>query len=350
MFSNYLRQKKRIIDSYINVLFFRETKAQAINRWGKDVLTKLDTFSTAGKSIRGVLVLLTADMFGLRSSREIVPLAAGLELIHSSLLIHDDIIDRDLVRRNMQSIHASYFSVAQSHEINNFLQFGESMGICAGDIALYYGIKLLNGSTLREADKKKVLEIVTDELISVGIGQMQDIFLGSRNVNPLREEIVNVYRYKTARYTFVLPFLIGAAAARQPASVHRNLERLGESLGMIFQIKDDEIGLFSEESGKPVGSDIRENKKTLMRYYLFKRSSEKDLKWMETVFGKKDITPQDIKRIRRIARNNKIDVLIEKEVSEYASNAKRLIQILKIPQSFKVLLLELLDISLHRQK
>ena len=71
-------------------------------------------------------------------------------------------------------------------------------------------------------------------------------------------------RYKTGRYSFSLPLLAGAMLADAPAELRGKLETFGESIGLLFQIRDDELGLFGDERelGKPVGSDVREGKKT----------------------------------------------------------------------------------------
>jgi geranylgeranyl diphosphate synthase type I len=76
---------------------------------------------------------------------------------------------------------------------------------------------------------------------------------------------MTLYAHKTGRYSFSLPLVAGALLAGKTLDQCKSLEALGEHMGVAFQIRDDELGIFGsqEELGKPIGSDIREGKKTL---------------------------------------------------------------------------------------
>src|SRR6185437_3870747 len=117
-----------------------------------------------------------------------------------------------------------------------------------------------------------------------------------------QEEIEQVYRYKTARYTFSLPLMLGALLAQKDATIIQQLENFGEKIGTLFQLKDDDISLFGKEetTGKPEGSDIRENKKTLHRHYLFQYASSEEKQQLQTLFGKQNLTKNDIAYVREL--------------------------------------------------
>jgi geranylgeranyl diphosphate synthase type I len=135
----------------------------------------------------------------------------------------------------------------------------------------------------------------------VGVAQMQDVANGAIkpvSTNPFRdapcepreEDILTLYRYKTGRYTFSLPLALGATLAGAADETRTALEEAGEDLGILFQLKDDELGLFADEAelGKPVGADIREDKKTLYRLRLFEKADEPAAARLRSMFGNRE--------------------------------------------------------------
>lgn len=232
MFEEYFKIKKRLIDQYL-IDFLEEQKKpwQKVNLWGEDLTEKLKKFVIAGKTIRGTLVFLSAEMFGLKDEKTILPAAAAMELIQSSLLIHDDIMDRDLKRRGMETIFATYLPTAKKERFSDPFHFAVSMGICAGDIGFFLAMKLLQSPLIKNA--------LADEIMKVCLAQMDDVYWGYKKERPTVAQIEKIYRYKTARYSFSLPLVIGAILAGQSKKTITALERLGEGLGIAFQIKDD---------------------------------------------------------------------------------------------------------------
>jgi geranylgeranyl pyrophosphate synthase len=124
------------------------------------------------------------------------------------------------------------------------------------------------------------MQTISRECASVCLGQMQDVALGNSADIPSEADVLSVYRYKTARYTFSLPLMLGAILAGVPEKEITILEKTGESIGLLFQMQDDMLNLFGtvKETGKPVGSDLREGKKTLAYLYLYNKSTDKERK------------------------------------------------------------------------
>jgi geranylgeranyl diphosphate synthase type I len=232
MFKEYLQAKKSLIDGYlIQFLDGEKENFKKINFWGEDLIEKLKKFVVAGKTIRGTLVFLSSEMFDFYDEKTILPAAAAMELIQSSLLIHDDIMDRDLKRRGIKSVFATYLPIAQKEKFPDPFHFAASMGICAGDIGFFLAFKLINSLPLKEK--------IADVIIQVGLGQMADAYWGYKKETPKLADIEKIYLYKTARYSFSLPLALGAIISHQPKKTILLLEKLGESLGVAFQIKDD---------------------------------------------------------------------------------------------------------------
>jgi len=153
-----------------------------------------------------------------------------------------------------------------------------------------------------EARARQVAAFSAQELCWVGVAQMQDVRNGGggNDSDPDPAQILRVYRYKTGRYTFSLPLVIGAMlAAAGPAYVEA-LDQAGENLGVLFQLKDDELGIFGDaaQSGKRADSDVRENKKTLLRHFLFAAADEALRTKLDGIFGSREPGAEGLHAVR----------------------------------------------------
>jgi len=200
---------------------------------------------------------------------------------------------------------------------------------------------------------RRIQKLVSQELAYVSIAQMQDILWGASNKSVTDEEVLRMYLYKTGRYTFSLPLMIGGLLAEQNGQTLSLLEKIGEHMGIIFQLKDDEIGLFADQSeiGKPVGSDIREGKKTLYYGLLQKRAPSEDLARIAYLIGNPDINDQDVQYYRDLVIRLGIFEEVRRLTETLADKAGALIPWLP---GFKLeereVLLKLLDYSLVRTR
>ncbi|MDR1932612.1 MAG: polyprenyl synthetase family protein [Spirochaetales bacterium] len=268
----------------------------AVNSWGPDALERLLDYTGGGKMIRGGLVSFTHDMYGGSFPEAAAAAGAAMELFQSAFLIHDDIMDRDETRRGKPALHAGYAALAREARLHDPAHTGEALGICAGDLALFIAFDILSGLRVDGGVKSRLLSRFCRELEYVGLAQMADVYQGASESGLAPENILALYRYKTGRYTFSLPFAAGLILAGRDEALVNQFVLLGEKMGVLFQIKDDELGLWADEKklGKPVGSDIAENKKTLYREILFNRAGGDAKKKLETIFGKPLPAPGDI--------------------------------------------------------
>ncbi len=270
-------QYKQRIDAFVRkYLQDKQPAFRAVNLWGSDVITRLDRFVARGKTIRGSLVLLSHDMFGGANTNGALRAAGALELIHAGLLIHDDIMDQDQLRRGQDAMHVQYERATfpraavngegQRNHVKETLsnekrkRCGEAMAMCVGDVTFFMAMELLSSNP-------QIHQLIASELSSVCLAQMQDVSSCCSAVIPSSSDVMTLYRYKTARYSFSLPLTIGAILAQALSKDIHILDELGESFGILFQIRDDQLNASgkSEETGKPVGSDAREGKKTFAR-------------------------------------------------------------------------------------
>lgn len=245
-----LSHKKDIDAHLVSFLKQKRVSLSRIHHLGGDIIDRLIPFTTSGKTTRGSLAVYIHSLFTKRRPPGIYDAAAALELFHSGLLIHDDIMDNDTLRRGSDSMWEQYRRVSRDTHI------GISQAINAGDLCFFLAQELLAESHL--------LPFISRELGIVAIAQMQDV--DSNRAKPVsKEDILSLYRYKTARYTFSLSMAVGTMVAGATKNTIATLERLGESMGLLYQIRDDELSVYgsSTVTGKPVGSDQRNEKFTL---------------------------------------------------------------------------------------
>ena len=286
---------------------------------GADLMGRIVEMSLKGKMIRGCLVFLGRDVAvpkdvavprdatvptdAARPDGEVVGLAAAMELFQTGLLVHDDIMDRDTLRRGGPTIHASYASELRDAGIEESGRFGEALGICAGDACYFEAFAALAPTLAGKPRASEILAVCAEFLSEVVVAQMADVRWGASETEASEADILAMYRFKTARYSFSLPLAVGALSAGSDALAPPLIE-LGELLGTLFQLRDDELGLFGDmaSTGKGVGSDLREGKKTLFRARLLAAAPSRELPRLAALFGGTvEAGPEDIAYIRRLS-------------------------------------------------
>lgn len=324
----------------------KESEASPSNSWQADFLGRLLPFATAGKLLRGSLVWFSYQTFaGRPPDQPTIKAAMALELVHSALLIHDDVMDNDDFRRGKPSLHYQYRTLGKQTGLADPDRFGANMAICGADMCLFMALGLLAETP------QPVNKLFTDRLTEVCDGQMQDIYSQARPDTPSKSAIYSLMKAKTASYTLSLPLSAGAALAEQLTTTINKLQRIGDVAGMIFQIRDDELGVMGNtaKTGKPVGADIREGKKTLIYYYLMKKCSTSERQMLKPILGNPDITGSDITAVQKLIKQRRIPQLLNAEVRRLESRAFTILETLELPRQDKAELKSLITFCAKRQ-
>jgi len=229
-----------------------------------------------GKRLRPALVLWACELFG-GDREQAIPAAAAVEIYHNWTLVHDDIIDRDELRRGQPSTHVTLRDHAAS-ELNaspeQAAAFGESFAILAGDIQQGWAVERLASIADRGIDPALALSLVramqtklNRDLIS---GEALDVEFELLDPASVSEaDVMGMIDGKTGA---IMEFALhcGAAIAKgvyEPDSPDfRALSRYAANLAAAFQLQDDMLGVFGDEKvfGKPLCSDFQEAKPTLL--------------------------------------------------------------------------------------
>ncbi|MFW6378766.1 MAG: polyprenyl synthetase family protein [Nanoarchaeota archaeon] len=336
---------KKIVSDYLTRIITEKRKEWVLtNRWGSDSLDRLLEFMLAGKMVRGSIVLWIADEFS-SGNTESLPGAAAMELLQAALLIHDDIMDDDDTRRGLPSIHKQYETLGSKYHYDDQQHFGTSMAICLGDLALFLAFE-----ELAKLQDVEVISLFSKSISIVGLGQMQDVSWGFQSEIPDAGDILSMYDHKTSMYTFTLPFLLGASIAHIDKSLSRRFQELGSVLGQLYQLRDDQLGLYSTHGtmGKSIGIDFVTGKKTPYYSLLLKRADDKDLQYLDSLLSKRSLDSHDLSDIHGLLEKYEVSSAIEDMMGKLEMQAKDHISGMKLSSSLENKLYSLLELCMKR--
>lgn len=213
-----------------------------------------------GKRIRPSLVLLSTESVGGKIE-DALNAATAIELIHTFSLIHDDIMDKDEVRRGRATVHVIW---------------GEPLAILAGDVLFSKAFEVMLKSNIDEKRLVKVLDVMTKACVNLCKGQAYDM-LFEKNFEVKEKEYLEMIYYKTASL-IAASTKIGAIIGNGSKEEINALYNYGKFLGLAFQIHDDYLDIAGDEKqlGKPVGSDIVEGKMTLIAIKALNEANKED--------------------------------------------------------------------------
>lgn len=336
MFTTFLEENKKNILSSLHDFFIYQ-KSQAINSWGLDAITRLEEYCSGGKMIRGSLVYLGHLIAGGKVNPDLIKIASAMELIQAGLLIHDDIMDHDELRHGKPSMHSQYEHLLVKHAIDNPKDTAQSFAICVGDLAFFYAYELLGSLSTAHCAQQ-----TSSYLSKVVQAQMQDVYQGVSE-KPISSEkmILSLYQYKTGEYSISLPLTLGAMVGNASKETLRHIQIFGKNIGIVFQLIDDRLNLFgnTSTSGKPVGTDIIEEKKTLYHYLL-----------SQTKQGKNLLKSKNVDQIKAYCLDNGIDAQITTYIEQYTHEAKETIFHIPIPDTIKEVIADFIGYVTNRTK
>lgn len=336
----------------LRAMLENQSQARTAVPWEADFLQRVAPFVSSGKLLRGALLCFAYELYsGYVADDQILKAAMALELTHSGLLVHDDVMDNDRWRRGRPALYWQYTQLGETRHAADSRQFGASLAICGGDALYYLGTGLLADVRTEPEALREAGRLFTDSLTRTSYGQMQDIAFDSQATLPAKAAIYELMKNKTANYSISLPLTMGAALAGQKSRIIQQLEVLGSHVGIIYQIRDDELGILGDEQaiGKPVGSDIREGKKTLLYYYLIKQCPQSDRRRLRTIFGNPTITPDDLVYVRHLVEDCGVLSSLEREVQRLTARARLSIKQLQLGPAATRELDALLEFCARRQ-
>ena len=220
--------------------------------------------TAGGKRLRPLLMQETYRMFG-GEGREVEPFMAAMEMIHTYSLVHDDLpaMDNDEYRRGKLTTHA---------------KFGHAMGVLAGDALLNYAFETAAEAFDKSTDLRrtaKALQILSRKAGIYGMigGQVVDVQSSGHAIDQDRLDFI--YELKTGAL-LEAAMMVGAVLAGASEEEVSVIEKVASDVGIAFQIRDDilDVTSTSQELGKPVHSDEKNNKVTYVTLFGVQKASE----------------------------------------------------------------------------
>lgn len=255
-FSEYKTMLETALTEYINYASCKQQEVIDAMRY---------SLLGGGKRIRGILVLEFARICGM-SPKYALPFAAALEMVHASSLIHDDLpcMDDDDMRRGKPSCH---------------IKFGEATALLAGDALFIHGYdtitKHADQTKIKPENIIKAVNILASASGAIGMIGGQIIDLASENKSISADELIHMHNLKTGAIIKAAS-KIGAVIAGANDEKITSAERFSEKIGLSFQVVDDILDYIGDEQtlGKPIHSDIENQKTTFVSLYGIDKSKE----------------------------------------------------------------------------
>lgn len=189
------------------------------------------TLAATGKRLRPYLVYLGYHACGGKNEADIFPVCVGSELFHTFCLVHDDVIDQDLERRGVASMHgyAAEWFKGKVREKDR-ARLGESIAILVGDSLFLWAKELLHDPKITPYVSKMIDEVI--------MGQGLDAVLAAKD-KAVQKELDDMMFLKTAGYSFIRPLQIGGAFAGMSKEAEQLFSKFGTAFGIAFQLQDD---------------------------------------------------------------------------------------------------------------
>ena len=263
-----IKQNANTVDKFIKNYFNMQKYSELIPAMKYGTLF-------GGKKIRSTIILNTSKIFNINFN-QIINICAAVECIHSYSLIHDDLpcMDNDRLRRGKPSTH---------------IKFGESTAILAGNSLLTLAFEIIADQKFKLDTniKLNLIKKLSECAGHVGIagGQFLDLNYEKKNID--FKKIINMQRKKTGKL-FEFCCLAPAIVANKNTKTQKEMSKVGEELGLLFQIADDLLDVkgSKKNTGKPVKKDKKKGKSTLIKLYGYEKTLGFALDRKKTIINK----------------------------------------------------------------
>jgi geranylgeranyl diphosphate synthase type I len=306
-----------------------------------------------GKRLRPALLYYACRGAGGEVDGEgpVWPAAMAVELLHTYLLIHDDIMDQAVSRRGGPSVHQEFEALHRSRGWpGSAVQFGCSTAILLGDLAYTEAMELVgefrDGSAT--ALFRRCFSQMSREVI---VGQYLEITAPART-NLGEEDLLRILRMKSGRYSAEHPIRLGCLLAEADEGTVRGLCRYGLEIGEAFQLQDDLLGVFGEPErvGKPVGADLAEGKLTLLVHHALEAATSKQREKLRSALGDPSLGVEGVEEVRQILRQSGARDRVLSMVERRLERARQALEGLALDKPGRVFFVGLIEALRGREK
>ena len=272
--------------------------------------------SLGGKRLRPLLVMMGAELFDA-DPESTIDAALAVEMFHNFTLIHDDIMDEADLRRGKETVHTRW-------DLNT--------GILSGDALMIMSYRVLESYEGEEF--KALMKLFNKTALEVCEGQQLDIDFESLKEVPL-ETYFTMIGYKTA-VLVGCALQMGAIIGKADREDQQNIYRFGLYLGVAFQLQDDYLDSFgTEDFGKEIGGDIRENKKTYLYIKTRELASDKDRSELDQWFAQEGEVPGKVDGVKELYLKYGVPTLLKEQIKDHTESAFDYLEAVKVDSEKK---------------
>lgn len=346
------RRRQQHVDAVLDRFFeLAQRRADALGPRYANLWQTLASNTRGGKRFRPRMVLSAYESLGGTDFEAAAHLGAAFELLHTALIVHDDVIDRDFVRRGGPNLSGSYRDEAQTAGLSIPIaeHRGTSVAVVAGDLALSGAHRLVEGVGAADDIRARLLAILDEAIFASAAGELADVDFSLMPGTPTVDEVVEMARLKTAVYSFETPLQAGAVLAGASDEVVEALGSFGSNIGIAYQIVDDLLGVFGAEqsTGKSTLGDLREGKRTVLIAYA---AGTPEWQRIAPLLGDSDLSREDAECIRELLVACGSRGYAERLASDYANRAWEALNTPAVPEAFRTEVRPLVATVLERAR
>jgi len=345
-------ERQSQVDAVLARLFsLARKRAEPLGAAYVELWNRIEDSTTGGKRFRPRMVFAAYEALGGTDSEAAAYVGAAFELLHTALCLHDDVIDRDFVRRGIPNVAGAFRdrAAAAGMSADAAEHHGVSAAVIAGDLALFNAYRLIDRSGVGDSTRARLLEVMDEALFASAAGELIDIDFTLQADGPHVDDILSMERLKTAVYSFEGPLQAGAILAGASDETVATLGDFGREIGIAYQVVDDVLGVFGTEAetGKTTLGDLREGKRTVLIAYA---ATAPGWDGYAELFGDPALTDDDAARLRMHLIESGARTFAEGLARYYANRALARLVEPHIPAALRLELHPVADAVLGRVK
>jgi hydroxymethylglutaryl-CoA reductase len=345
-FSRWFAPKIEQIEKALRELFEKKRQNTASIVELLPALAALEEFTLrGGKRVRAALMLLGYEVSGHEIDQAAVEASLSFELLQSALLIQEDLIEGESLRRGAQTMHRA---LTTHEETSVGLSRGEALALVVSDLAQSYAFEQLFSAALpqelRLSASQELLSCVRD----VFAGKWRDLRIDAKDASD--DDIKRAYELRGGRYHAAGPLCLGARLGGASPELLHALEQFGVPLGVAFQMQDEILSLFGaqSETGRSGGAELKPSRPRMLLVEALRRCEKQDAQTLQEIIRKKTITSEEQSTLKDLLLRSGAKEAAEQRAQALMQEAKQILIKAPLSVQHRTLLADLADFVVNR--
>ncbi|MEU8579484.1 polyprenyl synthetase family protein [Streptomyces abikoensis] len=344
---------RRTVDAELHA--FLAARTDGLDPAITDTISPLAALLTGGKHMRSAFCVWGHTAAGGTGHADgdgdaVWKVCAALEIFHSLVLVHDDVVDRSMSRRGMPTTHVH---AARMHTERGWHgdadHYGMSVAICVGDLLAAWSEELISQAPAAPEVRLRLHRAFRTMQHDVLCGQLLDLTVQTRrDFRP--EPCTRVAHYKSARYILCPALSAAGLLAGAGPEVMAAYERFGTAVGTGYQIRDDLLGVFGDpaRTGKSNTTDLTDGKPSTLIATALANATPRQAQRIQHLYGHPGLAEDGADELRALIRATGAGKEAERRIDAHQRDAHRALEEAPLTNAGRDALLELADYALRR--